>query len=83
MTSITYLLVLQQLYLQEGKHLKKGIKMSTYVCFNDYLICLHNADKGLSSIYPVPQTAYDLVENWWRYSLIFIEATFVTPVVTQ
>ena len=53
-TSITYLLVLLQLYLQQGKHLEKGIKMSIYVCFRDYIICLHNADKGLGSMYPVP-----------------------------
>ena len=82
MTSITYLLVLLQLYLQYGKHLEKGTKMSIYVCFKDYIICLHNADKGLSSMYLVLQTTCNLVENWRRYSPIFIEATFVIPVVT-
>ena len=51
---MTYLLVLLQLYLQYGKHLEKGIKMSIYVCFKNYIICLHNADKGPSSMYPVP-----------------------------
>ena len=57
--------------------------MSIYVCFKDYIIDLHNTDKGLSELYPTLQTPCDLVENWWRYSLIFVEATFVTPVVTQ
>ena len=61
MTSITYLLVLLQLYLQYGKHLEKGTNMSIYVCFKNYIICLHNANKVLSSMYPVPQTTYHLV----------------------
>ena len=82
MTSITYLLVLLQLYLQYSKHLGKGTKMSIYVCFKDYIICLHNTNKVLSKLYPTLYTLCDLVENWWRYSPIFVEATFVTPVVT-
>ena len=56
--------------------------MSIYVSFKDYIICLHNADTGLSRLYPILQTPCDLVENWWRYSPIFVEATFVIPVVT-
>ena len=52
MTSITYLLVLLQLYLQYSKHLEKGTKMSIYVCFKDYIICLHNTNEVLSKLYP-------------------------------
>ena len=56
--------------------------MSIDVCCKDYIIRLHNADKALSKLYPTLQTPCDLVENWWRYSPIFIEVTFVTLVVT-
>ena len=63
MTSITYLLVLLQLYLQYSKHLEKGTKISIYVCFKDYIICLHNTNEVLSKLYPTLQTPHDLVEN--------------------
>ena len=57
--------------------------MSIYVCFKNYIIGLYNADKALSKLCPTLQTACDLVENWQTYSLIFVEATFVTLVVTE
>ena len=53
------------------------------MCFKDYIICLHNTDKALSKLCPTLQIACDLVENWQRYSPIFVEATFVTLVVTE
>ena len=57
--------------------------MSIYVCFDGHMICLHNDYKALSKVYPTLQTPCDLVQNWLRYSPIFVEATFVTVVVMQ
>ena len=56
--------------------------MSIYVWFDGHMICLHNDYKALSKVYPTLQTPCDLVENWQRYSLLFVEAIFVTLVVT-